>query len=245
MSGMEDEVDVPPCDAEVQSMHACSVALPSAGQGAGAAAECILVSRVCMCVCVGMEKGVVVSVCVGMEKGVVVSVCVGMKKGVVVSVCVGMKKGVVVSVCVGMEMGVVVSVCVGMEMGVVMSVSCLSCSRRIRGQFDRLSRELNEVAAVAINKKKPLRVRHSHQITERQWTTPFFLSPQHSRSLPAIGIKPMAKKRPSLFNIVDHAAVDEFGEPLPEEDGYQLCADATHVPGLAVAKGIEVREKVE
>lgn len=124
-----------------------------------------------------------------------------------------------------------------------MGVSGLSCCRRIRGQFDRLSRELNEVAAVAINKKKPLRVSPSHQTTERQWTTPL-PSPQHSRSLPAIGIKPMAKKRPSLFNIVDHAAVDENGETPLEEDGYQLCADASHVPGLAVAKGIEVRERV-
>lgn len=43
-------------------------------------------------------------------------------------------------------------------LGVVVVVCYLHCCRRIRGQFDRLSRELNEVAAVAINKKKPLRV---------------------------------------------------------------------------------------
>lgn len=64
---------------------------------------------------------------------------------------------------------------------------------------------------------------------------------QHSRSLPAIGIKPMAKKRPSLFNIVDHANADDSGESPPEgEAGYQLRTDAPHVPGLAVAKGIKV-----
>ena len=51
----------------------------------------------------------------------------------------------------------------------------------------------------------------------------------------------MAKKRPSLFNIVDHANVDDNGEAPPEpRDGYQLCADTSHEPGLAVAKGIEV-----
>ena len=50
--------------------------------------------------------------------------------------------------------------------GVAVGVFCLSCCRRIRGQFDRLSRELSEVAAVAINKKKPLRVSPFHHITD-------------------------------------------------------------------------------
>lgn len=52
----------------------------------------------------------------------------------------------------------------------------------------------------------------------------------------------MAKKRPSLFNIVDYANADESGEGPPEGwDGYHLRTDAPHVPRLAVAKGIEVR----
>ena len=122
-----------------------------------------------------------------------------------------------------------------------MGVSDLSCCRRIRGQFDRLSRELSEVAAVAINKKKPLRVSPCHHVTGNSGPQSSSLHTQHSRSLPAIGIKPMAKKRPSLFNIVDHANADNSGEsPAEGGAGYQLHTDAPHVPGLAVAKGIEV-----
>lgn len=122
-----------------------------------------------------------------------------------------------------------------------MGVSDLSCCRRIRGQFDRLSRELSEVAAVAINKKKPLRVSPCRHVTGNSGPQSSSLHTQHSRSLPAIGIKPMAKKRPSLFNIVDHANADDSGEsPAEGGAGYQLRTDAPHVPGLAVAKGIEV-----
>jgi hypothetical protein len=102
-----------------------------------------------------------------------------------------------------------------------------SAYMRIRGQFDRLSRELSEATVVAINKKKPLR---------------------HSRSLPAVGIKPVVKRRPSLFNILDQSAesLSENGDNPGVEDGFEgegsrflSSEESSHIAGLVLAKNLE------
>ena len=63
---------------------------------------------------------------------------------------------------------------------------------------------------------------------------------QPSRSLPAFGIKPAVKRRPSVYNIVHNG--NGASEPVEGDDDMdnQLYVDASQVPRLSHAKGIEV-----